>query len=98
MDQANLAEFLVTANETEREVLLTQHVALADAKLAWALKSVYDNVESIDPDRAAQVATALSSLVKATTDIEVSAIAAWTEGMVALDDGQMEGAIAHLDF
>ncbi|RPJ22516.1 MAG: CHAT domain-containing protein [Chloroflexi bacterium] len=97
MDQMNLAEVLVVANEAEREILLTRHVELADVKLAWALKSLYDHVESSDPARAAQVATALSSLAEATKDTEVSAIASWTEGMVALDDGQMEAALTHLE-
>ena len=97
MDQANLAEVLVTANETEREGLLSQHVELADVKLAWTLKSIYDHVESTDPIRAAQVSQALASLAKVTADLEVRAIADWTEGMVALDDGQMEAAITRLD-
>jgi hypothetical protein len=97
MDQANLAEVLVAAEETEREILLTRHIALADVKLAWVLKSRYDNVESIDPAGAAQVAMALASLAKVTEDTEVSAVAWWTAGMAALDDGQMEAAIAHLE-
>lgn len=97
MDQANLAEFLVRAGENERETLLTKHIDLADAKLAWALKSIYDNIESIDPARAAQVSMTLSAVAKIKEDIEVSAIAAWTEGMVALDDGQLDAAINHLD-
>ena len=97
MDQTKLAEFLVTANENEQHMLLTQHIELADINLAWMLKSLYDNVESSDPARAAQVSIALSSLSKFTRDIEVSALAAWTEGMVVLDDGQMDKAIAHLE-
>jgi CHAT domain-containing protein len=97
MDQANLAELLVTANDAEREHFLTQHIELADARLAWTLKSLYDTSESTDPARATQVSVALATLAKVNTDLEVSAIAAWTEGMVALDDGQMEAAIARLD-
>jgi CHAT domain-containing protein len=97
MDRAVLAELLATANDSERQVLLTRHAALADVNLAWTLKALYDNVESSDPARAAHVAAALSSLVKVTQDTQVSAVAAWTEGMVALDAGQMEAAIARLD-
>ena len=97
MDQTKLAEFLVTADDNERQTLLTQHSELADIKLAWTLKSLYDTSESSDPARAAQVSIALSSLTKVSPDIEVGAIAAWTEGMVILDDGQMEKAITHLD-
>ena len=97
MDHANLAEFLVTADEYERQNLLAEHVELADAKLAWALKSLYDKIESTDPARAAQVASSLSSLAKFKEDLQVSAIAGWAEGMVALDDGQMEAAIVLLN-
>jgi len=97
MDQRNLAESLIAASEDQCNVLLTQHVDLADAQLAWTLKSLYDNVESSDPTQAAKVATALSSLAKVTDDIQVSAVSAWTEGMVRLDDGQMENAIASLE-
>jgi CHAT domain-containing protein len=97
MDQANLAAFLVTADEAEREALLTEFATLADVQLAWTLKSIYDHTESSDPARAARVATALASLARSTSDHEVSAIAAWTEGMVALDSGQMQEAITRLD-
>src|SRR5688572_14671791 len=97
MNQTKLAEVLVTANENKRQKLLTKHVELADIKLAWILKSLYDNVESSDPARAAKVSIALSSLTKVTTDIEVSAVAAWTEGVVILDEGHMDRAITYLE-
>jgi CHAT domain-containing protein/tetratricopeptide (TPR) repeat protein len=96
MDRAQLAELLTAADDDERQTLLTRHVELADVNLAWSLKALYDNVESSDPARAAQVAVALSALTKLTHDTQVSAVAGWTEGMVALDNGQMETAIAHL--
>jgi CHAT domain-containing protein len=77
--------------------MLSQNNELVDVSLAWSLKSLYDEIESSDPARAAQVATVLSSLAKATKDMQVGAIAAWTEGMVLLDDGQMETALARLE-
>jgi CHAT domain-containing protein/tetratricopeptide (TPR) repeat protein len=97
MDQTILASLLVTSNDTEQQVLLTEHVELADVSLAWALKSLYDNVESSNPAHAARAAMALSALARFREDTQVSAIAAWTEGMVTLDEGQMEKAIAHLE-
>jgi CHAT domain-containing protein len=97
MDQATLVDSLVAATESERELLLNQYLDLADVRLAWALKSFYDNVESSDPAHAAQAAGALRSLFKAVPEIEIGAVAAWIDGMVALDDGQIETAIAHLD-
>src|SRR3990172_7728297 len=97
MDQAKLVMLLTTVDETERQSLLTRYTNLVDVNLAWRLKSMYDSVESNDPASAARVSTALSSLVQVTEDTLVSAIAAWTEGMVALDSGQMEAAIVRLD-
>jgi CHAT domain-containing protein len=97
MDQATLAKLLTTADDDDRQILLTRHAALANVDLAWTLKALYDDVESSDPARAAQVAAALSSLAKITANTQVRAVANWTEGMVALDDGQMEDAIAHFD-
>ena len=97
MDQSNLAASLVTADESQRHMLLTQHAELVDVHLAWTLKSLYDNVESSDPARASQVSMALSSLAKVSLDTQVSAISAWTEGMVMLDEGQMEKSITYLE-
>jgi tetratricopeptide (TPR) repeat protein len=97
MDQAQFAELLAAAQDHERQALLTHYAALADVNLAWTLKALYDNVESGDPARAAQVSGALSSLVNVIENTQVSAVAAWTEGRVALDAGQLETAIARLD-
>ena len=97
MDQMNLAASLITANDEERHLLLTQHVELADSNLAWALKSSYDSVENSDVAQAAQVSLALLSLAEFKKDIEIGAVTAWVRGMVALDDGQMEPAVLHLD-
>jgi CHAT domain-containing protein len=97
MDQAKLAVRLVTATHEERHQLLARNAELADAGLAWALKSYYDNVESSDVARAAQVSVALLSLADFKEDAEVAAVAAWVQGMVALDEGRMEAALVHLD-
>jgi CHAT domain-containing protein len=99
MDQgpAQLAERLTAADNAERRRLLGQHADLADVDLAWALKRIYDDVESSDPTRAASVASALSALAEATSDIHIGAVANWTEGMVALDAGEIESAISRLE-
>lgn len=97
MDQTNLAASLVTAGEEERKLLLTQYSELADASLAWALKEYYDSVESTNVRQSARVSLALSSLRQQTQDVEISAVADWVAGMVALDDGQLETSILLLD-
>jgi CHAT domain-containing protein len=97
MDQAALAEILASADDDERQALLAQYAGLVDANLAWMLKAMYDHVESSDPAWAAQITSTLTSLAKATRDTLVNAIAAWTEGMVALDDGQLEAAVVRLN-
>jgi CHAT domain-containing protein/tetratricopeptide (TPR) repeat protein len=97
MDRAILAELLATGTGFERSRLLTEYAPLADADLAWNLKALYDNIESSDLTRAAEIAAALADLAKVTENTQVSAVAAWTEGMVALDAGQLELALARLD-
>ncbi|HSL29477.1 MAG TPA: CHAT domain-containing tetratricopeptide repeat protein [Anaerolineales bacterium] len=97
MDHANLAETLVAADENERWALLSEHLQLVDAQLAWALKSRYDAVESHDPAGAAQVALTLALLPNKTGNVQVSAIAAWVQGMVSLDEGQLEAALEQLE-
>jgi CHAT domain-containing protein len=97
MDQARLAILLTTVGEPERQSLLTHYSDLVDADLAWKLKAMYEDVESSDPAGAARVSAALSSLVPVKEDTLVSAVAAWTEGIVALEAGQMEAAITRLD-
>jgi CHAT domain-containing protein len=97
VNQTGFAQSLALATENERQALLSQHTELVDVNLAWALKAIYDETESSDPARAAEVATALLLLTQVSEDMEVSAIAAWTEGMVLLDGGQMEDAITRLD-
>jgi tetratricopeptide (TPR) repeat protein len=81
----------------QQGVLLARHVALADVALARVLKRIYDDTESSDPEQAAGAAAALASLPGFTDQLEVRALAAWTAGMAALDGGQMEEAIAHLE-
>lgn len=97
MDQEKFAERLSSADTIERLELLTHHPPPDPVALAWSLKALYDQVESTDISRAANVAAAITSLAEITGEKEITAIAAWTEGMVVLDAGQLEAAIANLD-
>ena len=66
--------------------------------LARALKAFYDQHKTSQPARAAGAAAAARLLAAMRPEPEVEALAAWTEGMAALQiDGQMERALALLD-
>ena len=95
MDHAKLAELLTQADDQEQQNLITSHAALVDVNLAWKLKAVYDRVESSDPAQASHISAILSSIQNKHTLIH--AIASWTAGMVALDNGQIERAIQDLE-
>jgi CHAT domain-containing protein len=97
VDRAELAARLAAADDAERARLLKRYGALADVALARALKSLYDDTESGDPARAAGAAVALMSLADTADDSEARGLAAWTNGMVMLDRGQMEEAIGYLN-
>src|SRR5438045_925304 len=78
-------------------MLLKRYGVLIDVDLARALKRLYDDTESGDPARAAGAAVALMALADTADDPEVRGLATWTNGMVMLDRGQMEEAIAYLN-
>ncbi len=103
MNRDKLTELLVTAGYAERQAILAQHASLVDAGLAWSLKAFYDHAESSNPALAARTAEVLTALAETTTEAkttgeaEIAAVAAWTNGMVALDAGQTETALRYLD-
>jgi CHAT domain-containing protein len=98
MNHTELAAQLVVADDTEREMLLTRRIELADATLAHILKDQYDEARTSDPARAGGAAATLMALAAVTDEPEVQALAAWTAGRTALQiEGQMEQAIAWLD-
>jgi CHAT domain-containing protein/tetratricopeptide (TPR) repeat protein len=98
MDRAELAARLAATDESARSALLAQHADVADVALARALKAFYDQHKTSQPARAAGAAAVARRLSSMLDDPEVEALAAWTEGMAALQiDGQMERALALLD-
>jgi len=97
VDRAELAARLAVADDAERALLLKRYGALVDVDLAQALKRLYDDAESSDPARAAGVAVVLMALADTADDPEVRGLAIWTNGLAALDRGQMEAAIAYLN-
>jgi CHAT domain-containing protein len=97
MDRIELAGRLAAADDIERADLLARHAGWADIELARALKAIFDDNESGELARAFDAAAALKSLAGVTHEPEVRGLAAWTAGMAAQLDGQLEESIAQLD-
>lgn len=97
MDRVELANRLATADDIERAALLAHHAGWADIELARALKTVFDANESSEPARAFGAAAALGSLASVADEPGVRGLAAWTAGMAAQLDGQLEASITQLD-
>src|SRR4051812_10089641 len=98
MDQAELVSRLIEASAAERMALLADHDPHAGIELAQALKSLYFDTYSSDPQRAAGAADALTTLASANNHPEILAQAAWTSGMAELQlKGQVERAIEWID-
>ena len=99
-DPTILAAQLLEATPAARAALLescqTAGPAIVQA-LAIALKAAYDDSFSQDLARAAQASAALTELAAMTTDATVQGLAAWTAGLVALDEGRLADAIDQLD-
>ena len=97
MQQAELATLLVDAGDAEREALLQQHSALADVRLADALKDICQSAWRTNPNRSIQSAAILRFLAKQNQDPEIEALANWASGIAALTEAQLETALGLLD-
>lgn len=97
MNATQLAARLLDCDADQRERLIracdsTEHVALARA-----LNGVYQEAHPVDPARAAAAASSLALLASVNHDLEIAAVAVWTNGMAAIHlDGQMERGVARL--
>ncbi len=92
-----MAAQLAAADEPERAALLEQHAG-AGVELAHALRAAYLEASNGQPARAIAAVAALSVLAQRTGDAEVRALAAWVEGLAALQlRGEMEPALLLLD-
>src|SRR6266498_4359774 len=98
MNLDELVSRLVAAGAAERAALLAPHASWAGVELAQALKAIYFDTYSSDPQRAAGAAAALVALAGIDANPEIQALAAWTSGVAALQiEGQVERAIARID-
>ena len=97
MKRVELAVRLVEASDTEREVLLDDNIALADVQLAHILKDLCLDGWTRHPSQALGAAATLLLLSGIDPDREIAALHAWSSGLAALVNGQMEHAVEKLD-
>ncbi len=94
MQHDELARRLVEVDDAGRTQLLQGHPELADVGLAHALKAVFDDTWNSDPPAAGRVVSALRALADTSDDPEIAALAAWTDGMAAVDqEGRLDRAL-----
>lgn len=92
MTGSELVEALLATDESGQQSLLQQHQSLVNPALAWALKERYDSQERSDPPVAAALAALVTIVAAVANDIEVTAVAQWTNGLAAFDQGQLVSA------
>jgi CHAT domain-containing protein len=98
MNLAELVPRMIAASTAERAALLAGHDPESGVELAQALKASYLDTYSSDTHLAAGAAAALADLASVNEHPEIQALAAWTNGMAALQlEGQVEQAIEWID-
>jgi len=96
-DYSERAARLLDAPPAERTVLLEQIDPAELQPLAWALTDICRTCWNSDPIRAVAAADLLAHLEAQASQPELTALAAWTRGIVELANGQMEAALTHFD-
>ena len=97
MQHAELAALLVTSCNASRETLLWENSTLADVELGYRLKDICLEGWSTHPASAVGAAAALQLLATIRPSQEIKALAAWSAGLRALIDGEMQIAISELE-
>jgi len=97
MQHAELAALLVNSCNASRETLLWENATLADVELGYRLKDICLEGWSTHPSQALGAAAALQLLAAIRPSQEIKALAAWSAGLRALIDGEMQTAISELE-
>lgn len=97
MQHAELAALLVSSCNASRETLLWENSTLADVELGYRLKDICLEGWSTHPAQAVGAAAALQLLAAIRPNQEIKALAAWSTGLRALIDGEMQTAITALE-
>ena len=90
-------ELTNTAEEVERESLIRRNAPLADVELARFLKDICLDSWTSNPTRAVRAAQSLAFLAKINSQPEITALAAWTDGLAQMINGQLRRAVACFD-
>jgi tetratricopeptide (TPR) repeat protein len=96
MEKSEFIAQLLATDEQGQRALFGLHPEQVDLILAWALKEYYDATIERDPALAATAATTVTTLAHLLNDAQATAIATWTNGMAAMDNGQLETAASRL--
>ena len=97
MQHAELAALLVSSCNASRETLLWENSTLADVELGYHLKDICLEGWSTHPAQALGAAASLQLLAAIRPNQEIKALAAWSAGLRALIDGEMQTAIIALE-
>src|SRR5215510_1739134 len=98
MQHSELAALLVSKSSNAcRESLLWENSTLADVDLAYHLKDICLDGWSTHPAQALGAAASLQLLAAIRPSQEIKALAAWSAGLRALIDGEMQTAISELE-
>jgi len=97
MQHAELAALLVSSCNASRETLLWENSTLADVELGYRLKDICLEGWSTHPAQALGAAASLQLLAAIRPNQEIKALAAWSAGLRALIDGEMQTAISALE-
>jgi CHAT domain-containing protein len=93
----NLAQQLASLEALAVPAFLRRYGEELDSTAAWELKTLFDDYESSDPERAIAVAGTLGLLGEQASDPLIGAVAAWVGGMAAQLEGDLPASLAHLE-
>src|ERR1043165_1393201 len=96
IERAELAARLVDADEDQRRALIRDCREL-DTQLAYILKDICLDGWSSDPMRSLTASATLRQISQTLNNREITALSHWTQGIEALINGDMVGAITTLD-
>src|SRR5215813_415165 len=97
MERGEIAARLVEADGVQQNALLQDFSAKVDTQLAYRLKDICLDGWSSDPTRSLTAAAVLRKICRSHSDSEISALCNWTQGIEALINGDMPGAVRTLD-
>jgi CHAT domain-containing protein len=96
-ERGELAARLVETEELQRSAVLQEHRTALDTQLAYILKDICLDGWSSDPMRSLAASATLRQISETLKNPEITALSYWTQGIEALINADMAGAITTLD-